>query len=402
MPPPTILSRRYRLGPLLGQGGMAEVFQGDDLRLGRKVAIKVLRAQYSGDEAFLARFLNEAQAIAVLSHPNIVAVYDVGHDAGRYYIVMELVAGQDLKETIQAEAPLPVHRALDIARQICLGVGHAHDKGIVHRDLKPQNVLLAAQDVAKVADFGIARALAAAGTTEPGIVWGTSQYLSPEQASGQQVTFASDVYGIGVILYEMLTGRVPFEGEDNVAIALQHIQAPPPPIHQFNPRVPRGVVFLVGKALEKDLAQRYVDGNSFAQALAGYMRLGQEVTGPRPAVRPAAPPPRATPAAAPPATRVTPATARPSPRQERFPARPRGQVSALPPRAITPSGAARLPVRRAEPVASRIDWLAIFLGLLALLAVLGLIPLWAAVYARYSGSLSGSALPLARLIGVWV
>ncbi len=383
MPAPKLLSRRYRLGSLLGTGGMAEVFLGEDLRLGRKVAIKVLRPQYSSDDSFLARFLKEAQSEAVLSHPNIVAVYDVGHDLGTYYIVMEYVNGQDLKAAIRADAPLPVRRALDIVRQICMGVGHAHQKGIVHRDLKPQNVLLTPKDVAKVADFGIARALADAGTTEPGVVWGTSQYLSPEQAGGQSATPASDVYSIGVILYETLTGRVPFEGEDNVAIALQHIQAPLPAMHQFNPLVPRGVIFLTEKALEKDPARRYADGNAFASALSGYMRLGQEVTAPQRAVQapvsPApAPPPRAAPAR-PPAPRRTVS----APASRRAPA----AAPLLPAKQISPA----LPVKRARalPEPQGIDWLAIILGLFALIAVLGLVPLWMTVYAHYMNVLPG-------------
>jgi serine/threonine-protein kinase len=366
---------------------MAEIYLAEDLRLDRMVAIKVLRPQYSSDESFLNRFLKEARAIAVLSHPNIVDVYDVGHDNGRYYIVMEYVPGRDLKEAIRAEAPFLVRRALDIARQLCLGVGHAHEKGIVHRDLKPQNVLLTSRDVAKVADFGIARAMAEAGTTEPGVVWGTSQYLSPEQARGEPATFASDVYGIGIILYEMLTGRVPFEGDDSVAIALQHIQTPPPPIHQFNPRVPRGVVFLTNKALEKDPAQRYPDGNAFAHALAGYMRVGQEVTAPRPAVRMPPRQPRTAPSVTSQAT-ATPTT----------PARASRPAPSPPAKSPTLPTGRPLPVRRAGPAASMgIDWLAVFLGLLALLAVLGLIPLWAAVYARYSTALPGSALPIAQV-----
>ncbi len=380
MPAPKLLSRRYRLGSLLGTGGMAEVFLGEDLRLGRQVAIKVLRPQYSSDTSFLARFLKEAQSEAVLSHPNIVAVYDVGHDLGTYYIVMEYVAGQDLKEAIRADAPLPVRRALDIVRQICMGVGHAHQKGIVHRDLKPQNVLLTPKDVAKVADFGIARALTDAGTTEPGVVWGTSQYLSPEQASGQSATPASDVYSIGVILYETLTGRVPFEGEDNVAIALQHIQAPVPPMHQLNPLVPRGVIFLTEKALEKDPARRYADGNSFASALAGYMRLGQEVTAPQQAVQA---PVSSVPASQRPAPRApTPRRTVSAPSRRRAPA-----AAPLPAKRVSPA----LPVRRARslPEPQGIDWLAIILGLFALIAVLGLVPLWMTVYSHYMNVLPG-------------
>ena len=324
-----MLHNRYHLVEEIGQGGMAVVYRGEDILLGRVVAIKVLRPHYAGDEEFLGRFHHEAQAAANLAHPNIVGIYDIGQDDDRHYLVMEYVAGRSLKELITAEAPLPVQRALDLAIQICAAVGHAHQAGIVHRDVKPQNVLVTEEDRVKVADFGIAKALAAASATETGVVLGTARYLSPEQAAGEPATPASDVYALGLILYEMLTGRPPFESESSVGLAMKHLQETPLPLHELTPHVPPAVERMVERAMAKDPAARYATAEELGQALRDLRRWGEEVT----------------------------AVQRPV--TERAPSS-----------------------RRAAAEGGR-DRLGLLLGLVALLAVVGLIPLWVAVYGRY-------------------
>ncbi len=281
-----VLNGRYRLLKLIGAGGMAQVYQAQDTLLERPVAVKVLRPQVerTADEPFLARFRQEARAAANLSHPNIVAIYDVGEGqfpneaAARPYIVMEFVAGRDLKTVIEAEAPLSVQRALDIAAQIAQALDHAHRAGLVHRDVKPQNVLLTPEGRVKVTDFGIARALAGSSISEAGVVLGTVHYLSPEQAAGEAATPLSDVYALGVILYEMLTGRLPFTGETPVAVAVKHLQEEPVPPRDYNPLLPPPIEDLILQALEKEPAHRFASAQELAQALIAYRDLGQEAT----------------------------------------------------------------------------------------------------------------------------
>jgi serine/threonine-protein kinase len=234
-----LLNNRYKLIAQIASGGMAQVYKAQDTLLNRIVAVKILRESFAEDPAFQRRFVREAQSAANLSHPNIVAVYDFGRDGERQYIVMEYVEGRDLKSVLRSTAPLPIPYALNIVMQICAGVGAAHRAGIVHCDVKPQNVLLTPDGQAKVTDFGIARAFMASapgGYTES--VWGTPHYFSPEQAAGDQPTPASDVYSIGVILFEMLTGRLPFEGENQQQLALAHLRETPPPISRSIPISP--------------------------------------------------------------------------------------------------------------------------------------------------------------------
>lgn len=392
METPVVLDRRYRLTERIGEGGMAEVYRGTDLRLGREVAVKILRPQYASDQKFLERFLQEARAMASFSHPNIVNVYDVGREGRRYYIVMEYVPGTDLRRLLQQRGRLPVREALEIARQIAAGVGAAHRKGIVHRDIKPGNVLITPAGEAKVADFGIARAMTATHhLTEPGVVWGTTAYLSPEQIRGEAATPSSDVYAIGVVLFEMLAGRTPFQGEDRVAIALQHLNELPPKLSQLNPRVPPSVERLVERMLAKDPAQRFATADEVASVIFHLLHASTDATAAVPVV--STPPvvtPTPTPAEQPPGQafmqrrprRTHNASGQPSPALERVSAR-----TARP----SPSPAAR---RRSPGV----DWLGIFLGLLALLAVLGLIPLYALVYQRIAGSVGSVMQPVVFLI----
>lgn len=264
------LDDRYQLSNRLGEGGMAEVYLADDLRLGRQVAVKILRPQYASEKNLLERFLNEARSIAGFNHPNLVAVYDVGRDQRDYYIVMEYVPGEDLRKILERAKNLPVHRALEVAQQMSQGIGYAHRRGLVHRDVKPGNILITPDWRVKVADFGIAKALASAGLTEPGVVWGTTSYLSPEQIRGEQATFASDVYAIGIVLYEIISGVPPFQGEDRVAIALQHLDKEPPPFDK-KLKVPEPVEALVHRALAKDPSIRYKNATEMARAIQGLL-----------------------------------------------------------------------------------------------------------------------------------
>jgi serine/threonine-protein kinase len=260
----TVVDGRYRILTRLGSGGMADVWCAEDTQLGRKVALKVLNERFAQDREFVERFRREAQSAAGLRHQNVVNIYDRGEFDGTYYIAMEYVEGQSLKDLI--EQGLSVEEAIEIIRQVLAAARHAHEHGIVHRDLKPANVLIDREGRAAVADFGIARA-GVSEITRAGEVMGTAQYLSPEQAQGLQVTSASDLYSIGVMLYEGLTGRVPFEGDSAVAVAMKQVsEAPQPPSH-FNPAVPRALDSVVLKALAKDPGNRFTTADQFLEAL---------------------------------------------------------------------------------------------------------------------------------------
>jgi len=226
--PNTMIDGRYRLISRLGAGGMADVFLVEDQQLGRKVALKLLYRRFAEDPDFVERFRREAQAAAGLQHPNVVGVYDRGSFDDTYYIAMEYLPGQTLKQLIRREAPLDPVRAIDLTLQILRAARFAHHRGVVHRDLKPHNVIVDDSDHAKVTDFGIARA-GASDMTETGSIMGTAQYLSPEQAQGHVVSEQSDLYSIGIVLYEMLTGRVPFDADAAVTIALKHVSESPTP-----------------------------------------------------------------------------------------------------------------------------------------------------------------------------
>ena len=257
---------RYRVLGRLGVGGMATVYLAEDSSLGRKVALKVMAERYSEDGEFVERFRREAQAAARLNHPNIIAVYDRGEADGRPYIAMEYLQGRTLKQVIQAEGPLPPERAIAIAMQVLAGLRYAHEHGVVHRDVKPHNVLVGDDGRIKVTDFGIAHA-GDPQMTEVGSIVGTAQYLSPEQARGRGVGPQTDIYSLGVVLYEMLAGRVPFEGDSSVAIAMQHVSDPPPPLRALAPDVPESLALVVAHAMLKDPAQRYGSADEFAADL---------------------------------------------------------------------------------------------------------------------------------------
>jgi serine/threonine-protein kinase len=258
-----VLGARYEISELLGAGGMAEVYSGRDIRLGRDVAIKLLRSDLVRDPVFHARFRREAQNAASLNHPAIVAVYDTGEDeainGARPYIVMEYVRGRTLRDILQAEAYLTPRWAMEVAADVCAALGFSHRHGIVHRDVKPGNVMVTPAGAVKVADFGIARAVAdgAATMTAAAAVLGTVRYLSPEQARGERVDARSDIYSTGVLLYELLTSQPPFTAESPFAIAYQHIFEDPAPPSERVPDLPGHLDAIVLKALEKNPAARY-------------------------------------------------------------------------------------------------------------------------------------------------
>jgi beta-lactam-binding protein with PASTA domain/predicted Ser/Thr protein kinase len=259
-----VVDGRYRLVGRLGSGGMADVWLADDTMLDRQVALKFLHERFNQDQQFVERFRREASAAAGLSHPNVVGVYDRGDWDGRHYIAMEYVEGASLKDLITRG--LTVGEAVEIVRQILNGARFAHERGIVHRDLKPQNVLVDPEGRARVTDFGIARA-GASEITQTGSVLGTAQYLSPEQAQGLDVTATADIYSIGVILYEALTGQVPFEADTPVAVALKQISERPRPPSELNPAVPPALDAVVLRALAKDPANRFASAAEFLHAL---------------------------------------------------------------------------------------------------------------------------------------
>jgi tRNA A-37 threonylcarbamoyl transferase component Bud32 len=259
------IAGRYGLEEVVGHGGMSTVYKAHDTLLERNVALKILHQQYNEDEDFVERFKREARSVAQLQHPNIVTVIDRGEEDGRQYIVFEYIDGENLKELVVRKGRLDVREALEIALEIARGLGFAHDHGLVHRDVKPQNVLLNGDGGAKVTDFGIARSLDVdRGVTQTGTVLGTSNYIAPEQASGQPVDAHTDVYSLGVVLYEMLTGELPFPGEHFVAVAMKHIQEPSPSVLDVRGDVPLRVAEMIDRALEKDPEQRFPTMDAFA------------------------------------------------------------------------------------------------------------------------------------------
>ena len=251
-----VLDGRYALEALVGSGGMADVYRAKDQLLERTVAVKILHQQYENDTEFITRFQREAKAAARITHPNIVNVYDVGVAEGRHYIVMEYVPGRTLKERIKEEGPVPVPQALQIARQIAGALAQAHANNLVHCDIKPHNILVMPDGNVKVADFGIARAVTESTMTYNDNIMGSVHYFSPEQARGTMITPKSDVYSLGVLLYEMLSGRIPFDGNTAVSIARKHLEEDPQPLHMIASGIPPVVEALVTRMMAKDPAQR--------------------------------------------------------------------------------------------------------------------------------------------------
>jgi len=362
-----ILNDRYRLEERLGSGGMAVVYRARDLMLERYVAIKILRENFSDDPDFQERFRQEAKAAANLSHPNIVTVHDFGFDRGRLFIVMEHVPGTHLKEILQRRGRLPVDEAIGLMVQACAGVGYAHRAGLVHCDIKPHNFLITPDKRLKVTDFGIARALASIQPEEQtDIVWGSPQYFSPEQAAGGPPSPASDVYSLGVILFEMLTGQLPFSADSATELARLHRSAQPPSPRQINEEIHPALDQIIVKVLSKEPSARYRTADQLGRVLLTY-------TG-RPASITASPDATAT-------TTVSAPVASPSHNMSALPQQ-------LPPgyplinNTTGPQNTWTGPQNtQASPL--NIDWITIGLSLLALLAVLGLVPFFLWVYFLY-------------------
>ncbi|MBV9690829.1 MAG: protein kinase [Ktedonobacteraceae bacterium] len=265
-----VLGERYQLQEPIGRGGMAVIYRGVDTHTNRTVAVKVLREIYSTDPKFVTRFQREAKAASSLKHPHIVQVYDYGQSEGNYYIVMELVEGKDLRRYLRSYGVLTPQRAMMIAHDVALGLGAAHRREIVHRDVKPQNILVGDDGSIKLTDFGIAsvyKDLDAERLTTTGMTLGTVQYYAPEQAQGEIVSSAADVYALGIVMYEMLTGHTPFDGDTPVAVAMQHIQDPPLPPSQYNPNITPALEEIILRCLEKVPEMRYRDGSALARAL---------------------------------------------------------------------------------------------------------------------------------------
>src|SRR5829696_8443267 len=262
----TVVDGRYRILGRIGSGGMADVYSAEDTHLGREVALKVLHRRFAQDVEFVERFRREAKSAASLSHPNVVGIFDRGEHEGTYYIAMECLTGRTLKDVILQEAPLDQEHAIDFGIQVLQAAGFAHRRGVIHRDFKPHNVIVDDQGHAKVTDFGIARA-GASEMTETGSIMGTAQYLSPEQAQGHAVTDASDLYSIGVMLYEMLAGRLPFDGDSAVSIALKHLNEAPVPLSTLRPDIDPALESVVMAALAKDPAARWQSAEDLAAGL---------------------------------------------------------------------------------------------------------------------------------------
>jgi beta-lactam-binding protein with PASTA domain/predicted Ser/Thr protein kinase len=252
-----LLGNRYEILEKIGGGGMALVYRAKDVFLNRIVAIKILREQFTSDEEFVKRFRREAQAVASLSHNNIVSIYDVGHDTGAYYLVMEMVEGRDLKEIIREKGSFSTREMVEIATQICDALAHAHEHQIIHRDIKPHNIIITSEGKAKVTDFGLARAVSTATVTHTSNIMGSVHYFSPEQARGEIADEKSDLYSLGVVLYEMVTGKLPFEGDSPISIALSKIQNDPVPPREINPQIGEALEKVILRTMAKDPKKRY-------------------------------------------------------------------------------------------------------------------------------------------------
>ena len=407
----TVLNGRYRLVAQQGSGGMAVIYKATDQALGRTVAVKILRPSLTNDPAFLARFRNEARSVANLTHPSIVTVHDVGNDGPTHYIVMEFIEGQDLKRIIRSEGGLPVDRALNLGIQICAGIGFAHRAGLVHADVKPQNILVTRDDVVKVTDFGIAQALSDAAPGEKqSVVWGSPHYFAPEQARGERATPASDVYSIGIVIFELLTGRLPYTGTNQQELALAHIRERVPMVTEFNPAVPESLANIIYKVMSKEPATRYRMADQLGNILISYRDRARQNTAqtfvsapPAPQVPPP-PEQQANAQVWPPVAGQTPQPPGAYGRTEAFPTQNMGLAPNAPgnpyQRGASPAYPSTTPSERLnttggfyrsrpiEPQAapSTLDFVTIALAVLAFLAVACLIPLYIAVFqARFGG-----------------
>jgi serine/threonine protein kinase len=343
-----LLLNRYQLLERFASGGMAEIYRARDLMLDRYVAIKVLRQDYSKDPDFENQFRNEARSAANLSHPNIVTVYDFGNDNGQLFIVMELIPGTDLKSLLRQRGRFTVEECIPLIVQACAGIGYAHRAGLVHCDVKPHNMLVTPDSRLKVTDFGIARAMAGISLGEhTNVIWGSPQYFSPEQAAGDAPTPASDVYSLGVVLYEMLTGTLPFTGSTVEELARSHLEAKPIPPSEYIPDLPQALEEIILKVLSKEPSARYRTADQLGRVLMKFGTQRDE--------------PLSTPASTP-VPEIAPASI-----WETEPSQPSAN-----------------PESDSSLFSIDVDWISVGLGLLALIAVGGLIPFWMWVYFNYN------------------
>jgi eukaryotic-like serine/threonine-protein kinase len=375
MPELQILNNRYRLEERQAEGGMATVYRAMDLMLERIVAIKVLRKDLSSDPEFRERFRQEAKAAANLSHPNIVTVHDFGLDSDELFIVMEYVPGTDLKNILKNRRRLPIDEALSLITQACSGIGYAHRAGIIHCDIKPQNMLVTPDERLKVVDFGIARALASIPADEKSeVVWGSPQYFSPEQARGAPPSPASDVYSLGVVLFEMTTGQLPFNGATPAELARQHQEASPPSPSKLNPGISPALEQIILKVLSKEPSTRYRTADQMGRVLIMLMDQPVNLVSP-PASQQAG---------------LTPAPVEMLPIQQ-YPIPEDLKKQAVPyyPTASPPGHGSVSPAlahsKEPQPTVNRnpleIDWTTWLLLMLVFVALGGLIPFWLWVYA---------------------
>ena len=347
-----VLNNRYQLLERIGTGGMADVFRARDLMLERAVAIKVLHEGYSEEKGFQERFRMEARAAANLSHPNIVTVHDFGFDQDQLYIVMEHIPGKDLKTILRQRGRYTIEEAIPLIVQACAGIGYAHRAGLVHCDVKPHNIIVTPDGRLKVTDFGIARALSTIMPDERAdVVWGSPQYFSPEQATGEAPSPASDVYSLGIVLYEMITGALPFTAPDSQELARLHLEQSPIPPREYIPDIPTALEEIILKVLSKEPAARYRTADQLGRVL---LRFGTQRE-----------------ASAASALSLTPEAVSTYREPDSQPSRPQPAFN--------------IPeIEIPEVYLPEIDWTTIGLGLMALIAVLGLIPFWIYIFILYN------------------
>jgi len=347
-----LLNNRYQLEEKLGSGGMATVYRAKDMMLERSVAIKILRSDYSQDPAFRERFRQEAKAAANLSHPNIVTIHDFGLDQDRLFIIMEYIPGHTLKDLIDERGRFTTEKAIHLIVQACAGIGYAHRAGLVHCDIKPHNILVSPDNRVKVTDFGIARALASINPRErTDVVWGSPQYFSPEQAAGNAPSPASDVYGLGVILYEMVTGQLPFMAQSSVELARMHRKVNPKPPRQINPAISPNLEHIILKVLSKEPSARYRTADQLGRVLITF-------------------------AETPSRTQTIPST--PPPEKPISIPQKKSEYQYHPQKTMQQPNPESAPILRWNSF--KIDWITTGLGLTALLAVGGLVPFLLWVY----------------------
>lgn len=353
----TLLNSRYQLLERIGTGGMADVFRARDLMLERSVAIKILHEIYSDDKALQERFRQEARAAANLSHPNIVTVHDFGFDHGQLFIVMEHIPGKDLKTILRQRGRYSVDEAIPLMVQACAGIGYAHRAGLVHCDVKPHNMIVTPDSRLKVTDFGIARALSTIMPDERAdVVWGSPQYFSPEQAMGEPPSPASDVYSLGIVLYETLTGALPFTAPTSEELARLHLEGNPVPPSEYVPDIPSALEEIIMKVLSKEPSARYRTADQLGRVL---LRFGtQRDIPPSPAL-----------SLTPEVQAYREPVSGPLPPVKTGPSQP---VITIP------------EITMPEIELPEIDWISIGLGLMTLIAVLGLIPFWIYIYILYN------------------